>query len=204
MKANGQNLYRFFLLFFKEEPRQTLAVPSVSCLSVTLPCGDWNINLIHVYTVPRAWQQAVNHTELGPALTPAPTTTWTYHPPHAQRAVPLFLYLIGEGRRRRRRRRSRGLWGGDSGVWTWGHCHIGRWMEERWMAVGKCYSSTILSASLPTLSLSSSPSFSSCLSSSYFSAALSLYLPALRSLCCLLRGAASVCFSLSRFLIRHQ
>ncbi len=32
----------------------------------------------------------------------------------------------------------------------------------------------------------------------------SLYLPLLPSLCCLLREAASVCFSLSRFLIRRQ
>lgn len=51
--------------------RHLHATVAVSGLSVTLPCCDWDINLIHVYTVPRVWRLAVNHTELGPALTPA-------------------------------------------------------------------------------------------------------------------------------------
>ena len=59
-----------------EEPRQPWqrlhAAATVSCLSVTLSCSDWDVNVIHVYTVPRVWRPAVKHTELGPALTPAP------------------------------------------------------------------------------------------------------------------------------------
>lgn len=44
--------------------------PAVSCLSVRLPSCDWDVNLIHVYTVLHVSRLAANHTELGPALTP--------------------------------------------------------------------------------------------------------------------------------------
>lgn len=74
----------------------------------------------------------------------------------------------------------------------------------RWMAMGKCHSLNILSGSLPTLPLSSSVLHSPHVSPPSISLPHSLYRPLLPSLCCLLREAASVCFSLSRFLIRRQ
>ena len=183
---------------------------TVSRLSVSLPCCDWDINLIHVYTVLPVSRLAVNHTELGRVWHLLQPATWTHHRRRAQGAAFSVLCEYRRGQRKQKEINKAGgykggiLGGGGGRGGCWGG---GRQKEKRWMATGKCHSLNILTpAPFPLLPLSLRPSLSSCLSSSHLSLSLphSLYLPLLPSLCCLLREAASVCFSLSRFLIRRQ
>lgn len=139
---------------------------SVNRLSVSLPCSDWDINLIHVYTVLHVSRLAVNHTELGRIWHLLQSATWTHHWHRAPKVVPVLpvssYYTVKGAGSKNKTRGYKGIGGGVVGC------------KEKRMAMGKCHSLNILSGSLPTMSHSFCPSFSSCLSSSHLSAPFSL------------------------------
>lgn len=140
---------------------------SVNRLSVSLPCCDWDINLIHVYTVLHVSRLAVNHTELGRIWHLPQSATWTHHRHQAPNAVPVHpvssYYILKGTESKNKTGGYKGMGGGVVGC-----------KEKRRMAMGKCHSLNILSGSFPTLPLSFCPSFSSCLSSSHLSPSFSL------------------------------